>query len=176
MKWGFAVFGSGSRGRTLATSREHPPPSRLRFALAAIGPPPQRRTGSSPRSPPGSRRLFSESDTRLDRFPATLNRYTVTTLHISSRRPQAPRELERYCPHRPCEKKKCGRGERNVRRETVGKAVELGFAGGAAHRVGNVGNRLERLGVFLHGGCDLFIGVHDGRVIATPESSSDLGK
>ena len=38
----------GSRGRTLATSREHPPPSRLRYALAAIGPPPQRRTGSSP--------------------------------------------------------------------------------------------------------------------------------
>lgn len=193
MKWGFVPcsmgwcrgsgckrdcvsFGSGSRGRTLATSREHPPPSRLRFAHAAIGPPPQRRTGSSPRSPPGSRRLFSESDTRLDRFPATLNRYTVTTLHISSRRPQAPRELERYCPHRPFEQKKCGRGERNVRRETVGKAAKLGFAGGAAYRVGNVGNRLERLGVFLHGGCDLFIGVHDRRVVPTPESGSDLGK
>ncbi len=86
--------------------------------------------------------------------------------------PKTLRDLERYCPHRPCEQNNKGRRKR----KTVGKSVKLGFAGGAAHRVGNIGNRLERLGVFLHGGCDLFIGVHDRRMVPTPESGSDLGK
>ena len=105
----------------------------------------------------------------LGSSPATLERYTATRpTHLVNSRDTVRTDL-------------VNRKQRQTQKEkemekTVGKAVKLGFAGGAAHRVGNVGNRLERLGVFLHGGCDLFIGVHDGRVIATPESSSDLGK
>lgn len=101
--------------------------------------------------------------------PETLNKYTAThPTHLVNSRDTVRTDLVNRTIEAEAERKRDGK--------TVGKAVKLGFAGGTPYRVGNVGNRLERLGVFLHGGCDLFIGVHDRRVIATPESGSDLGK
>ncbi len=102
-------------------------------------------------------------------LPATLNRYTANSpTHLVTSRNTVRTDLVNRTTQAEAERKRDGK--------TAEKAVELGFAGGAAYRVGNVGNRLERLGIFLHRGCDLFVGVHDRRVIATPESGSDLGK
>lgn len=120
--------------------------------------------GFLPRSPPGSRRLFSESDNTTG-TPRPPNRYTATS----------PKQLVTWE-----DTVRIALVNRTTETEGDGKLLarqlELGFAGGAAYRVGNVGNRLERLGIFLHGSRDLFIGVHDRRVVPTPESGSDLGK
>ncbi len=97
--------------------------------------------------------------------PATLNRYTATS---PKHRVNWRNTVRSALVNRTTETEGDGK--------LLARQLELGFAGGAAHRVGNVGNRLEGLGVFFHGHRDLFIGVHDRRVVPTPESGSDLGK